>query len=117
MQVQFTPYELQVLTDTLARHNRELIHEIARTDHREFKQLLQKKLDLLTSLQGQLMRGELQLSKNERDVLTEVLDHSERALYFEIARTDERGFKQLLQKNLDRLELAHCKIAEASTAA
>ena len=117
MRVQFTPYELQVLTDTLVRHNRDLIHEIARTDHREFKHMLQNKLDLLTGLQGQLLRGELQLGKNERDALNEVLDQSESALYFEIARTDDREFKQLLQKNLEGLELVHCKIREARAAA
>jgi hypothetical protein len=117
MQVQFTPDELQILTDALVRHNRDLIHEIARTDHREFKQMLQKKLDLLTGLQDQLLRGELQFSENERAVLNEVLDHSESALYFEIARTDDRGFKQLLKKNLECLELVHFKITEARAAA
>ena len=117
MQGQFTSYELQVLTDTLVRHNRDLIHEIARTDHREFKHMLQNKLDLLTGRQGQLLRGELQLGKNERDALNEVLDHTESALYFEIARTDDHEFKQLLQKNLEGLEQVHRKIREARASA
>jgi len=110
MQVEFTQHELEVLVDTLTRHNRELLLEIARTDHREFKLMLQKKLDLLTGLQGQLLLGELRFSEAERDTLNEVLDRSERALYFEIARTDNRGFKQLLQKDLECMELLHCKI-------
>lgn len=117
MQVQFTPNELQVLTDTLARHNSELIHEIARTDHREFRHSLQKKLELLMGLQGQLLRGELQFGAEERDALAEVLDQSESALYFEIARTDHRQFKRMLEKNLELLERVHGKITEACAAA
>lgn len=117
MHVQFTGYELQVLTDTLVRHNRELIHEIARTDHREFKVLLQGNLDLLTGLHGQLLRGELLLSPHEREVLNEVLDAREDALYFEIARSDDRAFKRSLQKDLECLEEVHDKISIACVAA
>ena len=117
MQVQFTPSELEVLTEVLARHNRELTHEIARTDARGFKHMLQEKLDLLGRLQNQLVWGELQLSTETNDVLAEVLDQSERALYFEIARTDDRDFKHKLQENLAQLEGAHNKIARASNAA
>jgi hypothetical protein len=112
MHVDFTQYELQLLTDTLMRHNRDLLLEIARTDRREFRQMLQQKLDLLTDLQGQILRGELWLSETARDVLNEMLDRTERALYFEIARTDHRGFKQLLRKDLECMELLHCKLAE-----
>ncbi len=112
MQARLTPDEVQILTDTLVRRNRDLVHEIARTDHRQFKQLLQNKLDLLNGLQGQLQRGELRFNQKERDVLNEVLDQSENALYFEIARTDHRDFKHLLQKDLSCLEVVHCKIAE-----
>jgi hypothetical protein len=112
MQVEFTQYEMQILTDTLVRHNRDLLLEIARTDHREFKQALQKKLDLLLGVHGQLLRGELRFSEFEREVLNEVLNCSERALYFEIARTDHRTFKRLLQKDLECMELLHFKITE-----
>jgi hypothetical protein len=117
MQIDFTPNELQMLTDTLARHNGELRHEIARTDHREFKQMLEAKLEILTRLQAQLVRGEVQFSPEESDALREVLDQSENALYFEIARTDDRDFKHLLQKNLECLETAHNKISAACKAA
>jgi arginine deiminase len=117
MQVQFSPNELQVFADTLARHNSELIHEIARTDHREFRHILRKKLELLMGLQSQLLRGELQLSTEQRDALAEVLDQSENALYFEIARTDHRAFKQVLERNLDLLERVHGKITEPCAAA
>ncbi len=114
MQVQFTPKELEVLTEVLARHNRELTHEISRTDTRGFKHILQEKLDVLGRLQNQLVWGELQLSTEIGDVLAEVLDQSERALYFEIARTDDREFKHTLQENLERLESAHSKITRAA---
>jgi len=114
MQVQFTPKELEVLTEVLARHNRELTHEISRTDTRGVKHILQEKLDVLGRLQNQLVWGELQLSTEISDVLAEVLDQSERALYFEIARTDDREFKHGLQENLERLESAHSKISRAA---
>ncbi len=117
MQVQFTPNELQVLTDALAQHNSELVHEIARTDHREFRHMLQKKLELLIGLQGRLLQGEIQLSADESEVLAEVLDQSENALYFEIARTDHYKFKRMLERNLDSLERAHSKITEGCAAA
>jgi len=117
MQVHFTGYELQVLTETLVRHNRELIREIARTEHREFKQQLQQNLDLLTGLHGQLLRGELHLSAHEREVLNEVLEASEDALYFELARTDDRSYKHSLQKDLECLEQVHEKITNPCVAA
>ena len=117
MQVQFTPNELEVLTEVLARHRGELIHQIARTDARDFKHLLQEKLDLLGRLQNQLVWGELQLSTEISELLAEVLDQSEHALYFEIARTDDRDFKHKLQDNLGQLESAHQKIAGARNAA
>ena len=68
-------------------------------------------------LQGQLLRGELQLSAEERDALAEVLDASESSLYFEIARTDHRPYKRMLERNLESLERAHNKIKEACAAA
>ncbi|PSH03668.1 MAG: hypothetical protein CXZ00_10815 [Acidobacteria bacterium] len=112
MQVQFTADELQVLADVLAQHNRELTHEIARTDDRKFKIMLLKKLDVLTQLENQLVQGDVELSSEESDDLVEMLNQSERALYFEIARTDDRDFKHILQKKLERLECAHHKLVE-----
>jgi hypothetical protein len=117
MQIDFTPNELQMLTETLAHHNHELGHEIARTDHREFKQMLQAKLDVLIRLQTQLVRGEVQFSPEESDALSEVLDQSENTLYLEIARSDDRDFKHLLRNNLECLETAHKKISGACKAA
>ena len=117
MQFQFSPNELQLLTDTLIRNTNELRYEIARTDDREFKHMLLQKLDVLTCLQGQLVTGELQLSTEKVGVLAEVLDQSERALYFEIARTDDRKFKHMLQENLECLERAHCKLTGAHAVA
>jgi hypothetical protein len=117
MKVQFTPNEVKILNDTLARHNQELTHEIAHTDHREFKHILKERLNLLTSLQSQLVWGELQFTQEESDVLNEAIDQSERALYFEIARTDDRDFKHMLRDNLQLLEGAHCKITGARAAA
>jgi len=117
MQIQFSANELQLLADTLVRHMSELRHEIARTDDREFKQMLLQKLEILTCLQSQLVAGEVQLCTEKDGVLAEVLDQTERALYFEIARTDDREFKHMLQENLECLEGVHCKLTEARAAA
>lgn len=117
MYVQFSPIELQLLTETLVRHTNELLHEIARTDDREFKRMLLQKLDTLTCLQSQLIEEEVQLSMEDCGVLDEVLDQSERSLYFEIARTDDREFRHMLQQSLERMESAHCKLTEARVAA
>lgn len=117
MQIQFSVNEAQLLADTLGRRTSELRHEIARTDDREFKQMLLQKLETLTCLQSQLVPGEVQLSPKTGGALAEVLDQAEHALYFEIARTDDREFKHMLQKNLECLECAHSKLTEAHAAA
>ncbi len=117
MQILFSVNELQLLADTLVQRTSELRHEIARTDDRQFRQMLLKKLETLTLLQSQLVPGEVQLSTETGGALAEVLDKAEHALYFEIARTDDREFKHMLKKNLEGLECAHSKLTEAHAAA
>jgi hypothetical protein len=117
MKIQFSPDELRLLADALVRHTSGLRREIARTEDLEFKHILLEKLDILTCLQSQLATGEVQLSTANAGVLAEVLDQSEHALYFEIARTDDRKFKHMLQENLTCMESAHCKLTQACSAA
>ena len=113
MQIQLTDHELHVLADTLARHNRDLAHEIAQTDDREFKHMLQTTLEVLTAVHRHLASGELKLSPEEGRALAEALDRSERALNIEIAHTENREFRHMLHENLDELTLAHFKITGA----
>jgi len=113
MQVQFTPNELRLLNDTLARNHGELVREISRTEHREFKHELQQKLDLLARVQAKLARGTFDFFGNELDFLAETLEYYERQLYAEIARTDRREFKHELQSRLEFLAQAHRKISGA----
>jgi len=111
MQIPLTDDELHVLAETLARHNRELEHEIAQTDDRNFRHMLQATLDVLSAVHRHLASGELQLSSEEARTLAEALERSERALSVEIAHTENRNFKHMLHHELDELVGAHCKIA------
>ncbi|HEX8925161.1 MAG TPA: hypothetical protein VF786_05180 [Terriglobales bacterium] len=111
MQIQLSEHELHVLANTLARHNRDLEYEIAQTDDREFKHMLQATLELLTAVQNHLTSGEAKLSFEEARALTEALERSERALSVEIAHTDNRAFKHMLHDNLDEIMGAHYKIS------
>lgn len=117
MKIQFSVNEQQLLAETLVRRTSELRHEIARTDDREFKQMLLQKLETLTCLQSQLLPEQVQLSTETGDALAEVLDQAEHALYFEIARTDDREFKHMLLKNLECMESVHSRLREAHAAA
>jgi hypothetical protein len=111
MQIPLTDHELHLLADTLARHNRDLEHEIGHTNNRELRHMLQATLDLLSAVQRHLASGELRLTSDEARTLADALERSERALSVEIAHTDNRNFKHALQENLDELFGAHCKIA------
>jgi hypothetical protein len=111
MQVRLTDHELHVLADTLARHNRDLEYEIAQTDDRDFRHMLQATLEVLSAVQRHLASGALQLNPDEARMLAEALERSERALSVEIAHTDNRKLKHILHDNLDDLVGAHYKIA------
>jgi predicted house-cleaning noncanonical NTP pyrophosphatase (MazG superfamily) len=117
MNAKFTPDELLELVDVLAGHDRELIREIARAEHREFKHGLQRKEDFLTELQGKLLSKECEFSTEELEALRVMLEHNERMLYGEISRTDHREFKHMLQQRLDRLVGLRQRIAGLRTAA
>jgi hypothetical protein len=117
MKVQLMSDEVQELADLLAGDDRELIHEIARTEHGDFKHGLQHREDVLIGLRGKLTRNEVDFSGPELDFLRDVLEHHERILYAEISRTDHREFKHSLQQKLDRIVQLRKKIAELCAAA
>lgn len=50
MELTLSAEELEFLLNTLEQRHRELLNEIAHTDHREFKQELRRKEKLLDSL-------------------------------------------------------------------
>jgi phage terminase Nu1 subunit (DNA packaging protein) len=117
MESRFTPGEQQLLIETLAQHAREMLHGIARANHREFKRMLQLKMERTTRMQLRIAAGEFQLEDDESDLLREALEQGERALCFEIARTDGRKFKHMLQRKLDMLLGVRSKLSAASKAA
>ena len=54
MELTLCPEEQEFLSNVLEQHHRELLNEIAHTDHREFKQGLLKDEKLLDSVLGRL---------------------------------------------------------------
>ena len=57
MEIKFSDEELQLLLEILAEQHRELLHEISRTDHHEFKMLLRQKETLLESMLDKLAQN------------------------------------------------------------
>jgi hypothetical protein len=58
MELTLTVAERELLLEILKEHDRELFREIARTDHRELRSVLQNKETLLGSLVHKLETGE-----------------------------------------------------------
>jgi hypothetical protein len=56
MEITFTDEELQLLLEVLEEQHRELLHEISRTDHHEFRMLLRNKEKVLESMLDKLAR-------------------------------------------------------------
>lgn len=50
MEVTITPEEMELLIEILEERHRDLLHEISRTNHHEFKLVLRKKEKLLESV-------------------------------------------------------------------
>jgi hypothetical protein len=59
MEVTITPEEMELLLEILEEHHRELLREIARTSHHEFKLVLRKKEKLLESVLLRLRAAQL----------------------------------------------------------
>ena len=57
MEIKFTDEELQLLLEILEEQHRELLHEISRTDHHEFKMLLRTKEKLLETMLEKLAQN------------------------------------------------------------
>ncbi len=57
MEIKLTDEELQLLLDILEEQHRELLLEISRTDHHEFKNLLRKKEKMVETMLDKLAQG------------------------------------------------------------
>jgi hypothetical protein len=110
-EVPFSPEERQLLGEIVAHRNRELIKEIARTDHAAFKHELQYTAKLLEAIATKVLQEEPRFAECELDLFTEVLEHSERDLLAEIAHTDHRAFKDMLVRKQAVLASARSKVA------
>jgi hypothetical protein len=116
-EVPFSPEELQVLAEILERRSRELINEIARTDHAAFKHELQYIAKLLDAIGAKVLQEKLRFTGSELDLFAEVIEHSDRDLLAEIARTDHRAFKQMLTRKQALVASARSKLSEAAATA
>jgi hypothetical protein len=114
VEVLFSPEEGQLLAEIVARRNRELIKEIARTDHAAFKHELQYTAKLLEAIAAKIRQEKPRFTECELDLLSEVIEHSERDLLAEIAHTDHRAFKDMLMRKQAVLASARSKVAETA---
>ncbi len=113
MQLHFSTDEFQVLADAMLHRDRELREQIVHADQREFQRKLQQQQQTLDELEDRILRKDLELGTDELDFLLEVIEHCERELIAEIARTDAREFRNALQRKADALARIHDKVAEA----
>jgi hypothetical protein len=54
MELQLTSHEKELLLELLQERHKSLIHEISRTDHRDFKHELQQRCSMLEGILGKL---------------------------------------------------------------
>lgn len=113
MQLHFNEDEFQLMAELLTQRDRELREEIARTDHRDFKRRLRQDQGLLDRLDKKILEKDLQLGADELDYLAEVINHCERELVAEIARTGHREFRNALRQRAELLSEIGEKVTEA----
>lgn len=113
MQLYFSADEYELLANLLMQRDRELREELARTDAREFKGGLRQELQVLGGLENKILGKDLQLGADELDFLAEVMNHCYRELVREIARTDRRDFRNLLQRRAELLGRVRDRVVEA----
>jgi hypothetical protein len=112
-EVPFLKEELQVLVEIMEQRNRELIGEIARTEHAAFKHELRDSAQLLDAIETKLVKGGLRFTPCELDFFAEVIDRHDRELLAEIAHTDHREFKHMLIRKQAVLASARSRVLQA----
>ena len=56
MEVTFTPEEHALIAEIMEEHHRELLREIARTEHREFKAVLRRREEMVQGVLNKLAK-------------------------------------------------------------
>ena len=56
MEVTFTPEEHQLIAEILEEHHRELLRELSRTEHREFKAVLRRREEMVQGVLNKLAK-------------------------------------------------------------
>lgn len=54
MRVEFTDQELDLVSEVMQLHQETLLRDIARADHREYRQMLRARLQLVENVLGKL---------------------------------------------------------------
>ncbi len=112
MLLQFASDELQLLTDVLEQRDRELRNQIIATDDDNLRDRMERTQRLLEELEHKLVRRQPELTTAELDLLGEVVDQCERGLTAEIARVEDREFRQTLEEREHMLRPIHDKVVE-----
>lgn len=58
MRIEFTDQELDLVNEVMQLHQETLLRDIARADHRDYKQMLRARLQVLESILGKLKVAE-----------------------------------------------------------
>lgn len=54
MRIEFTDQELDLLSEVMQLHQETLLRDIARTDHRDYRQMLKGRLQVVEGILGKL---------------------------------------------------------------
>jgi len=113
MILQFTPEELQMMVDLFEERLRGLDDEIAHTDRRNTRVVLEQQEKMLQEVEDKVMRHDVAFTADELEFLLDYIGERVQKLRMEIYRTDAREFKQVLRTRQEVLERIHDKITEA----
>jgi hypothetical protein len=113
MILQFQPEELQLIVNLLEDRLRFLDVEIARTDRRNARDILEQEEKVVKQIEDKVMAHDLAWSVDELDFMIDFLSHRSQELRHEISRTDNRDYKQALRLRQQTLEKTQDKVTEA----
>jgi hypothetical protein len=113
MTLQFTNEELQLMVELLEEQLRSLDSEIAHTERRVYRSILEQQEKQLDQLENKVIAHDLSFATDELECLLDFLTAKSRELRNEIARTDNREYKQILRNRQEILEHTEDKVTEA----
>ena len=113
MTLQFTNEELQLIVELLEERLRALDMEIAHTERKVYRSILEQQEKQLDQLEDKVIAHDLSFAADELEGLLDFLTVKSRELRNEISRTENREYKQMLRGRQEILEHAEDKVTEA----